>query len=878
MSAIAFYDSGRLLPYRHDLKQKQIEQRNIDAENTRKYIGYAGGAVANMAESTGTFFGARLGSASQEKDSAGNMVDVEQKYGGGRTGAEYAKADWQKGTMDDENHRRTVTHRLGLLTENVKYSTLRRKHEAWGGRDPIAGEKEYQKKWVLYMEDVGKAMMTKVELMQKYPDLFTDDDMAQANRAGAINLRTDIDDDQKKALIAKLDSIAPFSRWLTYAEENKLYDPTIAGKSRPEVDLLMAYLKDEVKFPGINGMVADREKIQADQAALLKNKETSEQDVAAELAAIILAAQKAKAGKSIDTTKIELKDKEPSWFEKGTNAVVEFVEGVSEMPEKLVSSENQKIEQQNKLKRDNKYSGTLKERTEGLGNFRETEEPIVHDMSIQETTVEEENSVIKHLAHKSVEEIVTSYATKDKAGKELPVVESFLSLVRRFKGAIGYKLKNNLPIFGGSNSASIYEGNNSASKKEMLSAGEAMKAEITKSNNIAIHKLRISGKDGGELKVAMNKVRAATHNLISWAEAELINPNQDYIKNYKGPGGLDFVDKMAARHENLLFGAPSKTNKVKEVVKPKANIQASMIISAPTNKIDPASLTLQDQKIQAYNATLAHEDPGLSGQVIDDNTRAILGGSVDAWGIVGGDTELSRQIVMDVLKIKDSSKMRAFLQYFNTKDLDKHLGHIKKDKKGRKIKNQPALTTTQLANRKLLEVTPKQTKDLIKWAYDKNLNTLINNHGFLNKEVLNNNPSLHQLLGDMAYRHGGSFMTKKKAGYTGLAEALNHALNPTKEVSRDSAIAKMYRLLFKQGTYDKPEEQGNARYAFLKNRFDRFKENTAGSNVAYKGGGTADITLLNNKPMYKKPFNLLSNPNLVNPNNLVMPKLTLRRN
>ena len=61
MIAIAFYDSGRLLPYRHDLTQKQIEQRNIDAENTRKYIGYAGGAFANMAERTGTIFGAGLG-------------------------------------------------------------------------------------------------------------------------------------------------------------------------------------------------------------------------------------------------------------------------------------------------------------------------------------------------------------------------------------------------------------------------------------------------------------------------------------------------------------------------------------------------------------------------------------------------------------------------------------------------------------------------------------------------------------------------------------------------------------------------------------------------------------------------------------------------
>ena len=145
MSAIAFYDSGRLLPYRHDLKQKQIEQRNIDAENTRKYIGYAGGAFANMAERTGTIFGARLGSAPTTTDATGKTVDAAQPYGGGTTGAEYAKADWQKGVMDDENHRRKVTHKLGLLTENVKYASIIRKREAWGNNDPVEGEKYYEK-------------------------------------------------------------------------------------------------------------------------------------------------------------------------------------------------------------------------------------------------------------------------------------------------------------------------------------------------------------------------------------------------------------------------------------------------------------------------------------------------------------------------------------------------------------------------------------------------------------------------------------------------------------------------------------------------------------------------------------------------------------
>ena len=164
MSAIAFYDSGRLLPYRHDLLQKQIEQRNIDAENTRKYIGYAGGAFANMAERTGTIFGGRLGSTDAEG----------QKYGGGTVGAEYAKAEWQKGTLDSESRRREVTHRLGLLTENVKYGNLQRDIEAWKGRDKKVLREAYESKWTQYLEDL-KDGNTKLDLIRKYQVLFSPD-------------------------------------------------------------------------------------------------------------------------------------------------------------------------------------------------------------------------------------------------------------------------------------------------------------------------------------------------------------------------------------------------------------------------------------------------------------------------------------------------------------------------------------------------------------------------------------------------------------------------------------------------------------------------------------------------------------------------------
>ena len=263
MSAIAFYDSGRLLPLRHELKQKQIEQRNIDAENTRKYIGYAGGAFANMAEKTGTIFGARLGKAPQQKDPiTGETVDAPQKYGGGTVGAEYAKADWQKGMMDNEDHRRTVTHKLGLLTENVKYSTLRRHHEAWGGIDDKAAKEQFDNRWEQYHLDVKGGTMTKAELIQKYHDFFEPDVLnlvKEYNAKGEDGNFIVADEDTRAELLEGLNQFSPYNRWLEYAEENKLYDPTVAGKARPEVDLLMAFLKDEVKFPGINEMLANRD-------------------------------------------------------------------------------------------------------------------------------------------------------------------------------------------------------------------------------------------------------------------------------------------------------------------------------------------------------------------------------------------------------------------------------------------------------------------------------------------------------------------------------------------------------------------------------------------------------------------------------------------
>ena len=859
MSAIAFYDSGRLLPYRHDLKQKQIEQRNIDAENTRKYIGYAGGAFANMAERTGTIFGARLGKAPTTTDATGKTVDAAMPYGGGTTGAEYAKADWQKGVMDDENHRRKVTHKLGLLTESVKYASIIRKREAWGDFDNVAGEKNYEKRWASYLADVTARAMSKTELMRTYKDLFSEDDY---NIMETANLQPE--GTEKDKLLNNLDRLTPFSRWITYATENKYYDPTVAGKSQPEVDLLMAFLRDEVRFPGMNKVLADREAQKKESEVVdFKEGKDGESEIHTKFQ------EKFGDGEEVIETKGDSGIKK-SMLEKQDLTWSGMANKLLNLPENLVKAEKQEqqniIAQQKKLGREAKRSSTLKEREQGLGGdyvgrgdiIKPTVPEPVDWNVLHPLDSKEANLITKNLGNSSFEKVFTNLPTVDENGRVLRPDERAMILHDRIISTLKIKLSNNLSILGETEPTDfkLYGGVKKViTEAEKKSAADIIKDNIKKFENLEHLKLRMSGEDGGEWDVAKNKIKAWARASLAFVETKLL----DVPPAYKDLTKFDFIDAMVKREregrkardgisltENKLFG---NNIKPEVLVKPETNIQASMIIKPTTFKIDPGALTKEEHHAQAIKFIIKHEDPGLSGRVIDDNKRVILGGSVDAWGIVGGDIESARNVIMDVLKIKDSAKIRAFLQYFNTKDLDEHLGHIKKGK--------PALTDLQMKRRKLLELTSEQTEALVTWAYDKNLNTLTTSHGFLDQEVYRNNPSLHQLLGDMAYRHGGSYMTRTKAGYKGLANAIDHALNPTKDYSRADAITDMNRLLFKQGTYSKKKEQGNARYAFLQDRFNRFKQNTAGVNVATTDSSSSaykSMTVAGRKSKLRKDF------------------------
>ena len=265
--AIAFYDSGRLLPYRHKNLSEQIQQRNQDAERTRQYIGYAGGAFANMAERTGQIFGADLysgyrGHPDTARKAGGQEVSFKgekqpQEYFGGTIGRDTAKAGWQKGVTDQENRRRETTHRLGLLMKNVEYGNFQRDWEAWGGRDKEALRKNYTTRWEQYIKD-SQLGEDKLLLMSRYSDMYDQDtqDKLKVWHSGKLDTLIDdgtIDEDYKQAYRERLEAaIMTNNTFEKYAENNGLYNKSVAARPREDVNLLLAYLKDGVKFPGMN--------------------------------------------------------------------------------------------------------------------------------------------------------------------------------------------------------------------------------------------------------------------------------------------------------------------------------------------------------------------------------------------------------------------------------------------------------------------------------------------------------------------------------------------------------------------------------------------------------------------------------------------------
>ena len=881
MSAIAFYDSGRLLPYRHDLKQKQIEQRNIDAENTRKYIGYAGGAFANMAERTGTIFGGRLGSTDAEG----------QKYGGGTVGAEYAKAEWQKGMLDDESNRRRVTHKLGLLQENVKYEGLLRKYKAWGNIDPKPAEEAYHKRWDQYQEDSKDT--PKIDLIKRYPDLFPKEATRALGKVMAKDENGNFlveDEEARNALLAEINDYAMYSNWYKYAEENGMYHPEVNAEPRPAVDMLMTYLKEEVGFKGINKNIADKNNIEKQQqAALLKKKRG---DITPELlpSEIIKRreANKKEKLKPAGEIVIEGSDGEPDVTINKANPF--------NLPIVLALSEEQKDKERiEKLKKEraSKEVYTAKdfklgekeklERYEGYVPKDERLEPSLPQESIPELDLSiVSNSRVaeeKKIANLAKESIFTSLAkvwpNTDDNGEELTGLEIATEGIGRLTNLLEYKFANNLPMGDldfTSNADRVRMERITGQDAPILSPKEEINFNLEKKKAELIIKARRNKEKGsGEIEMMVTKI-------VSKFKEGLAHLESAFPEGiYDAGSELEAIEVAAKKY--------MEKPPVAEVAK-RTTFRSDLR--------DPSKLNAEQVDDQIYTNLMTHEDALSDGGVVEDRHRTILTGSVDLWNMVGitegGKRKLNPKKVngaLDALKLGDRKSLTflgtqqksAILKYLHATDVDSLLGNVKRT--GKK------LTPSQKQMRKLLTFTPQQTHDLVMWAYNNNMDTLNTNHGFLDQNVYKALPELEQLLGDMAYRFGGSFMTVDSKGYQKLDDALEVALFSTDGIEKNKAITDMESILFKQGTYKKNNERvdskGNPRdrFVFLQDRFDRFKERVTGVSVAKRPVPPAskrlsNITLHNPTVTNKKKINLL-NPDYVNVDKLKLPAFNLTR-
>ena len=913
MSAIAFYDSGRLLPYRHDLKQKQIQQRNIDAENTRKYIGYAGGAFANMAERTGTIFGARLGSTDAE----------DQKYGGGTVGAEYAKADWQKGTMDDENKRREVTHRLGLLTENVKYGNFQREYEAWGGRDKKVLREAYNDKWDQYLED--SKTMDKLDLIKNYGTMFS-----KKTRKLYASYLIEEDEGLKEKLFQELKGKplhTPLQSFEKYATENELYNPSVAAKPREDVKLLMAYLKEGVKFPGMNNLIdkLDEDGVETEIAGAETKPENTVESLYEKIKKEHRASKKPKK-------ELKLKDDGDDWFD--------FDWLGSGDDDKEAEAGGRVFDAGDPLLYEG--LGTASKIVDGK-EVMSTYKPAPHVMT---STAKQYRDRIRKLALQGdLTEIPLVTQTTD--GEWMTPFQSLKQLGFDTTAVIAESFSENIPLFGGLDPTASGE---NAKIERLGSRWNQIKNATEKSANQVIAKARADGTGPDEVEALKTKVTAFIHDTLAKGEVAVNSFKEKHIAPIYEGGSIDSAAALAAgdvidmkpvsggyvdkennyweSHEafikanpamsgldlnNYLTPVPTTTRPAitTDTAEPVIVNQEDAVANTPEekrsllNKWKANLKKMQDSRSQHSDAfgfvgwdqtlekelqakirlaeqqgwggikqvitrtnqdlnlpignpealeenaitnILANEDANMTGFPIQDNKHTILAGSVDAWGIANRNSVTIDDVINNHLKLK-GARAEAFRKYFNAVNVNDYLGHTKKV---------GDLTSVQEGRRKQLHLSPDETRALVEWAYKRNLRTLTIGHGFLDDKVYERYPALKQLLGDLSYRHGGSFMKGiGKNRYSKLAVGIRAALWGETPQEKMLGIDSMYKELFKQGRYSDqktedekklwPGELTGPRYRFLKDRFEKFTTTFSKYNPAFLNytmvKGTGDFSL-----------------------------------
>tara|TARA_Y100000588_G_scaffold85111_1_gene90208 strand:- start:2534 stop:4822 length:2289 start_codon:yes stop_codon:yes gene_type:complete len=731
--AIAFYDSGRLLPYRHKNLSEQIQQRNADAERTRQYIGYAGGAFANMAERTGQIFGADLysGYKGQQPQEAGAQqaglklkTDQQpQEYFGGTIGRDMRKAGWQKDITDQENQRREVTHKLGLHMKAVEMGNIQQNGKAWGWRDRNKIEKTWNKIYDAYIADTQQ--LSKYELVVKYKNLFPKN--TQRLLEDYANYKGDDIEQRRKEIIEELTTnpqhtaTTDFMKW---AEDAGYYNPDVYTEPRDDVNNMVAYVKNQLGYT-----INTPEK---KPAGLVKTgiHEFNEQ----------LLEEKYKKKKQIDSGSETIPKFEPQPLHKGPISLLKPVQPTNE----VLAADQDEVEKQ------------------AAADLKEGKDII--DIPIP---------------------------TVDKNGQELSFDNKLSGYIQRLRASLAARIRAGAPLIG------------------IESSGRG--AEFDPTKQTILNKITAELVEDGELSDDTKaQIETTTESIVNNLKRE-----EEVLRLKYGPTINTAIEKIEKK-----LGAEEPGFRV--------DVTPSTVIKKDLSAV-PKSIYSDEYDEQVannllYNEGFKVEADGLA-HVVDDLDDPAIGPSVNAWEMAQGDanhkTKIMNQVRKELNLKPESPKWKALEKYFLAPDLHEFLGHVKRGESPIDV-----LTPAQQANRDSLKLTPEEGKALGMWAYDKNLKILTNNHEFLKPSVYRKYPELKQLLGDMAYRHGGSFMTdrNKELGFTSFRDYISHLVGTETELGNQERnprgiLLKAEFELFNKGLY---ATETSPRKSFLQNRFEQF--------------------------------------------------------
>ena len=722
--AIAFYDSGRLLPYRHKQLSEQIAQRNQDAERTRQYIGYAGGAFANMAEKTGQIFGADLYSGykgQQPQEAGAQKVGLKlkkdqqpQEYFGGTIGRDMRKAGWQKDITDQENQRREVTHKLGLHMKAVEMGNIQQAGRAWGWRDRDKIEKTWNKIYDAYIADTQQ--LSKYDLVVKYKGLFPK--ATQRLLEDYANYKGDDIEQRRKEIIEELTTnpqhtaTTDFMQW---AEDSGYYNPDVYTEPRDDVNNMVAYVKNQL-------------------------------------------------GYTINTP-----EKKPTGLKKTS---------LHEFNEQLLEEKHKKKKQ-------------IDSESETIPKFEPHKGPPSIKNPVNKKIINNDPTTLRQEAEDNINNgggvLDIEFSNINPDGTEASIWQIMANAGKKLGAYWDEAIRKNKSLVGPGDDPRV---------------GDV---------DTIVNKIIAGVLTGDELPPNIkNQIKNTVSTIVKNAEAKL-----EVVKQKAGPTINTAIEKIEDK-----FGASEPGFRV--------DVTHSTVIKKDLSAV-PKSIYSDEYDEQVannllYNEGFKVEADGLA-HVVDDLDDPAIGPSVNAWEMAQGDanhkTKIMNQVRKELNLKPESPKWKALEKYFLAPDLHEFLGHVKRGESPIDV-----LTPAQQANRDSLKLTPEEGKALGMWAYDKNLKILTNNHEFLKPSVYRKYPELKQLLGDMAYRHGGSFMTdrNKELGFTSFRDYISHLVGTETELGNQERnprgiLLKAEFELFNKGLY---ATETSPRKSFLQNRFEQF--------------------------------------------------------